>query len=98
MGDGTGGVKVKTTVFWKLVNRTEQTFEETITQEIDDHGKKLGIIGKDIRRTIFLQKFSFLMRADRHFEFVGWWNNWNLDQPLEEAQKIDRPIALVRRT
>jgi len=28
---------------------------------------------------------------------VGWWNNWNLSQPLEQADKIDRPIALVRK-
>ena len=90
-------IRVKTAVSWKLVNRIEQLFEETITQEVDDHGKKLSIIGKDIKRAIFPQEFLCFIRAHQHFEFVGWWNNWSLNQPLEQAEKIDRPIVLIRR-
>jgi len=91
------GIKVKTTVSWKAINRVEQTFEETITLEVDDHGKKLNIVGKGIRRAIYPQEFLCFVSTLKHFEFVGWWNNWDLGQPLEQADKIDRPIALVRR-
>ena len=32
------------------------------------------------------------------FEFVGWWNDWNLDQPLgATTDAIYRPITLLRR-
>jgi SAM-dependent methyltransferase len=91
------GIKVKTSVSWKLINRVEQTFEETITQEVSDHDKRPNIIDKDVKRAIFPQEFLCSVEASRDFEFVGWWNNWDLGQPLEQTDKIDRPIALVRR-
>ena len=91
------GIKVKTTVSWKAINRVEQTFEETITLEVNDHGEKQSLIGKEIKRAIYPQEFLCFVLSFKHFEFVGWWNNWDLRQPLEQANKIDRPIALVRR-
>jgi hypothetical protein len=92
------GVKVKTNVSWELINRVEQTFREIITLEVDDHGKSLSLIDRDVKRAIFPQEFLCFISNSEHFEFVGWWNNWDLSQPLEKADKIDRPIALVRRT
>ena len=91
------GSKVKTTVSWKTINRVEQTFEETITLEVNDHGEKQSLIGKEIKRAIYPQEFLCFVSSFKHFEFVGWWNNWDLRQPLEQANKTDRPIALVRR-
>lgn len=91
------GIQVKTTVSWKLINRVEQTFEETITLEVDDHGEKLTIVEKDITRAIYPQEFLCLVSGLKNFEFVGWWNNWKLSQPLNQVAKIDRPITLVRR-
>jgi SAM-dependent methyltransferase len=92
-----GDIKVKTTVSWKSINKAEQTFEEIIVFEIDDHGEKLNITGTDLKRAIYPQEFLFFISNHKHFEFVGWWNNWNLKEPLEQVEKIDRPIALVRR-
>lgn len=91
------GIKVQTTVSWKAINRVEQTFEETIVLEVDDHGEKLRIAGTDVKRAIYPQEFLLFVSSLKHFEFVGWWNNWDLSQPLEQAAKIGRPIALVRR-
>jgi SAM-dependent methyltransferase len=91
------GVRVKTTVSWKPINRMEQTFEETIILEVNDHGKQINIVGREIKRAIYPQEFLCLMSGHKEFEFVGWWNNWYLQEPLEQANKIDRPIALVRR-
>jgi len=91
------GIRVKTTVSWKALSRVEQTFEETIVLEVDDHGKKLNITGTDIKRAIYPQEFLLFISSHKHFEFMGWWNNWNLQEPLEQAKKIARPIAVVRR-
>lgn len=91
------GIKIKTTVSWKAINRVEQTCEETIVLEVNDHGKQLRIAGIDIKRAIYPQEFLLFVSSLKHFEFVGWWNNWDLSQPLEQATKIGRPIALVRR-
>jgi len=91
------GIKVKTSVSWKVINKVEQTFEETIILEVNDHGKNLNTVGKDIKRAIYPQEFLCFVSGSKYFEFVGWWNNWDLRQPLEQANKIDRPIALLRR-
>lgn len=92
------GIKVKTSVSWKAINKVDQTFEETIRLEVDDHGKMLDIVGKEIKRAIFPQEFLCLINNHPDFEFVDWWNNWSLDEPLEKSDRIDRPIALLRRT
>lgn len=91
------GIKVKTTVSWKAIDKVKQTFKETIRLQVDDHGKKLDIVGKETKRAIFPQEFLCLIKNHSAFEFVGWWNNWDLEQPLEGAEKIDRPITLIRR-
>lgn len=91
------GIRVKTTVKSKDINPVEQSFEETIVLEIDDHGKHHTITGKNVKRAIYPQEFLCLVRSLKDFEFVGWWNNWNLSQLPEQASKIDRPITLVRR-
>jgi len=91
------GVKVKTTVTWKPISLARQTFEETIVLDIDDHGKKISITGKDIHRAIYPQEFKCYINNHNRFEFVGWWNNWNLDKPLDFAEKIDRPIIVIRK-
>lgn len=92
------GITVKTTVSWKVINRVEQTFEETLALEVDDHGKKVDIIDRSVKRTIYPQEFLLFISGLKAFEFLGWWNNWDLNQPLEGAQRIDRPITLLRRT
>jgi hypothetical protein len=34
------GIQIKTQMSWKAISRLEQTVEETIILEVDDHGKK----------------------------------------------------------
>jgi SAM-dependent methyltransferase len=91
------GIQVKTVFSRKAINRAEQTFEETITLEVDDHGKKLNLIEKGLKRAIYPQEFLYFISSLKGFEFVGWWNNWDLSQPLEKTDEISRPIILVRR-
>ncbi len=90
-------IKVNTTVSGKDINPIEQTFEETIAIEVNDHGKHHIITEKNVKRAIYPQEFLCLVRSLKDFEFVGWWNNWDLSQLLEQATKIDRPITLIRR-
>ena len=71
-------IHVKTTVSCRTINPVEQTVEETIIIEVNDNGKCQTIIGKDIKRDIYPQEFLCFISAFKDFEFVGWWNNWNL--------------------
>ena len=91
------GIKVKTTVTWDPINLVRQSFKEAIKFEIDDHGRKTEISGYDIRRAIYPQEFLRFISSLNDFEFIGWWNNWNLAEPLEHAKNISRPIVAVKR-
>jgi SAM-dependent methyltransferase len=91
------GIQVNTNVSWTAVNRVEQLFNETITFKVNDHGKELVISGTDPKRAIFPQEFLLFISAREDFEFVGWWNNWDLERPLKQDVKIDRPVVVVRR-
>ena len=75
------GIKVKTTVSWKAISRAEQTFEETIVLEVNDHGEKLRIAGTDVKRAIYPQEFLLFVSSLKHFEFVGWRNNRDMSRP-----------------
>lgn len=75
MGNRRNGIKVKTTISWKTLKRVEQTFEETIILNVDDHGEKNDIVGKEIKRAIYPQELLSLVSAFKKFEFVSWWNN-----------------------
>ena len=91
------GVKVKTTVSWDPINLARQTFKETIVLDVDDNGKTTQVSGTNVHRAIYPQEFRRMMDLSKEFEFVGWWNNWNLDKPLDYADKISRPIILIKR-
>lgn len=91
------GIKVKTTVAWTPVNRAEQLADEKITFEVDDKGEQLTVSGTDTRRYIHPQEFLQMISNSRFWEFVGWFNNWNLADPLGSSLKIDRPVILLRR-
>lgn len=91
------GIRVKATVQHKVVNPVEQTFNEIITLKVNDHGAQHTIVDKSLKRAIYSQEFLCLVKSFKNFEFIGWWDNWNLDRPLEKAIKINRPITLLRR-
>jgi hypothetical protein len=45
----------------------------------------------------FPQEFLELVEKHGKFEFLGWYNNFDLTQPLEKATRFNRPITLLRR-
>jgi len=93
-----GGIRIKTTVLWDLLDQVEQTFQETIRLDVDDHGKRFLLEETQVKKAIYPQEFLAIVRSSNHFEFIGWWNNWDLSEPLDQAQTISRPITLLRHT
>jgi len=80
-----------------IVDRAAQTCRNKLVADVDDHGKVLHLGEIEVSRTIFPQEFLLLIEKSERFEFVGWWNNWNLQEPIEMAKNIERPITLIRR-
>ena len=91
------GIRIDASYWTCSVNRIEQQYEDTLHLEIDDHGERLVLEDKSIRRRLFPQEFLAFMRDRTAFEFVGWWNDWDLEQPLTGEHGVDRPIILLRR-
>ncbi len=92
-----GPANVKTTYQTKLIHPVEQVIEETLTLDIDDAGAKKVIVEKWVRREIYPQEFLMFIANRIDFEFIGWWNDWDLTQPLDGAREINRPITVLRR-
>jgi SAM-dependent methyltransferase len=92
------GIRVKATVSGQVVDPVEQLYEETITLDVTEDGKNTRFSGTDTKRIIHPQEFLLLVRHCTDFEFVGWWNDWDMRDPLPGAKPVNRPIALLRRT
>jgi hypothetical protein len=43
------------------------------------------------------QEFLSMVPERSEFEFVGWWNDWDLADPLPTANQINRPITILRK-
>ncbi|MEW6185232.1 MAG: class I SAM-dependent methyltransferase [Thermodesulfobacteriota bacterium] len=90
-------ILVQTTVNGKIVDPVEQIYEEAITLEVTDNRPKSTYKGVDYKRIIYPQEFLLMVEHKTEFEFIGWWNNWNLGDPLPSPNPITRPIVLLRR-
>lgn len=92
------GVQVKTTVRWENVDPAAQLVAGSIEMDVNDHGRRETLADRNLRHAISPREFLGLISQGGKFKFMGWWNDWDLDQPLEWAgDKIARPITVVRR-
>lgn len=81
----------------EVVDRAAQICRYRLLMDVDDRGRELHLETGEVTRMIFPQEFLLLVERSGRFEFVGWWNNWDLEEPLEGAGCISRPIAVIRR-
>jgi hypothetical protein len=88
---------VKTTVSGRTINPVDQLCEESIEMEVTDSGKSSRYSTSCKFREVYPQEFLLLVEHCTSFAFIGWWNNWNLDEPLKADSRINRPIVLLRR-
>lgn len=45
-------------------------------------GTPKHIVGRERKRAIYPQEFLCLIDRSPDFEFLRWWNHWDLPQPL----------------
>jgi len=75
----------------------EQKIIEKITVEVIKNGKTRVLKLEKTGKLLFPQEFLELVEKTGNFEFVGWYNNFDLTQPLEKATKFNRPMTILRR-
>ncbi len=96
-------IRTKTICSGRYTDPTGQILEEVIRIEVEDNGKNLTFEERYMKRLIYPQEFKLLIEKTRCFEFIGWWNDWNLDDPIGETEseisdrRINRPITVIRR-
>ena len=91
------GITVETTYTPMAIDPFEQTVLEKIELKVNENGKKKVITTNEIKRDIYPQEFLRIIEHETPFEFVGWWNNWNLLDPIPTKNRINRPIIVVRK-
>lgn len=91
------GVNVKALYQAYPLNAIEQTIAESIALVVEDHGTTVTLREQAVRREIYPQEFLMFCAQRRDFEFIGWWNDWDLRKPLDGTEVMNRPISVVRR-
>ncbi len=92
------GVEVRVRYSTRLLHPARQHYEESLHAEVRDGKQRLHLNHVNIRRAIYPQEFILAATHLHRFELVGWWNDWDLNAPLEQVTRgIVRPITVLRR-
>jgi SAM-dependent methyltransferase len=91
------GIVVESHFNTRLVDPAGQMYEEVWTVNIDDHGRHRRFEMIERNRAIFPQEFLLFLESRTDFEFIGWWRDWDFDQPILHSGDTTRPIVLIRR-
>lgn len=89
-----GGIAVTMTYRAELIDAIAQTYDECVTLDVDDHGKPHRIAGRVPTKIFFPQEFLCLVEHSRHFEFIGWFNDFDLAAPVTAK---GRHVTILRR-
>ncbi|RJP17918.1 MAG: class I SAM-dependent methyltransferase [Candidatus Abyssobacteria bacterium SURF_5] len=96
--------RIEASYLMQNVDPATRTFDEIIRLRIIGENDVQTTLEEVSRRhAIIPDEFVGSVEKSGQFEFIGWWNNWNLDEPLDKhcpqarEGKIERPIALLRR-
>jgi SAM-dependent methyltransferase len=81
-----------------LADFAQQKIIDKCTVEVIEEGRETKVLRTErMDKVIFPQEFLGLVERNGKFEFVGWFNNFSLEEPMENAKKINRPVTLLRR-
>lgn len=92
-----GGITVQATVLHTHVNRVEQLVEERVILEVDDHGAHHRLEGSTVKRAIYPQEFLLLIEQHAAWRFLGWWDEWSFDNPIDGSMPTGRLFTLLGR-
>jgi SAM-dependent methyltransferase len=89
-----GGVTVRMTYRAEPIDLVAQTYHEFVTLDVDDHGTSHRIESRVPTKIFFPQEFLCLVELSRHFEFVGWFNDFDFAAPVTPA---GRHLVVLRK-
>jgi len=91
------GISVESKFNIRLIDSASQMYEEIWTLDVNDRGRRRKLQMVERNRAINPNEFLAFVRNRTDFEFVGWWKDWDLSQPIIDTTTVTRPVALLRR-
>jgi hypothetical protein len=88
------GIKITSTHQTKIKDHISQTFDEKITLQVNDNGKKSRLTEKNVCKLLFPQEFLSLIELNGSFEFLGWFERFRFRQ-LKKANNDN--ITILRK-
>jgi SAM-dependent methyltransferase len=88
------GIVVRMSYRAELIDAIAQTYNEFVTLDVDDHGATHRIESRVPTKIFYPQEFLCLVELSEVFEFVGWFNDFDLSAPLKPE---GRHTAILRR-
>lgn len=88
------GIKVKATFRAHVIDPVAQIFRDDVILKISDHGEKKQIRSNEIRKLFFPQEFLALIKCHNKFEFLGWFDNFDIHKP---ATPKGRQVVVLRK-
>ena len=91
------GVEIRVRFNEEIVDPASQIVRHRLTGDLKDGEREHHFESVNTVRVILPQEFLLFLEKTGAFEFIGWWNNWDLERPMEKEESADRPITLIRR-
>ncbi|NOY88810.1 MAG: class I SAM-dependent methyltransferase [FCB group bacterium] len=91
------GIEIESDFNIKLLDITNQMYEEVWTINVNDHGRHRTFKMVERNKAITPQEFLKFITERTDFQFVGWWKDWDLDKPISDFSAITRPVALLKK-
>lgn len=91
------GVKIEVRFLEEVTDAASQIARHRLIGDLNDRGDRHHFESVNTIRVILPQEFLLFLEKSGKFEFIGWWNNWDLERPMEKEERVNRPITLIRR-
>jgi SAM-dependent methyltransferase len=91
------GLTVNVAWSTSAVNYIEQKVMNRLVIEVVEDKRTRVFKTEKMDKIVFPQEFLELVEKNGNFEFLGWYNNFDLAQPLGKATRFNRPMTVLRR-
>lgn len=88
------GIKVITTFRANIIDPIAQIFREEAVLKVCDQGENKQLRSNEIRKFFFPQEFLALIKCHHKFEFLGWFDNFDINKP---ATAKGRQVVVLRK-
>ncbi len=88
------GIRIRASFRARLHDPVQQTFFEELVLNVNDRGVRKRLESNILHKFFFPQEFRSLVACHGEFEFIGWFDNFDLRKP---ATPNGRQIVILRK-